>query len=284
MPARSAAGRDAGRTDHDGVALAGCRRHVPCGKRGRASGRRGGIRASGHRYGQGVQRSLLRHGEGNLRQPDGRRDRTGLGPGPTRPRTRRGRRAGSRRRGSPPAPPVHRHLRQSIPLLGPRRPRPRGRRNVAPPRTDLPEHRIPHLPRHNHVLGVLGGRGVGSKVGTRSLNHPMQGGFDAWFYQGVLGINADPAEPGFHHVILRPQMTRELRWAKGGYEGPYGRIVSDWRTENDDFVWHVVVPRTPRPRFTCRTGPRPGAWGPAAPVTGLPPALTSDLACGCARE
>ena len=80
------------------------------------------------------------------------------------------------------------------------------------------------------------------KWGARSLNHPMQGGFDAWFYQGVLGINADPAGPGFRHVILRPQMTKELKWAKGGYEGPYGRIVSDWRGENGDFVWHVVVP------------------------------------------
>jgi alpha-L-rhamnosidase len=80
------------------------------------------------------------------------------------------------------------------------------------------------------------------KWGARSLNHPMQGGFDAWFYQGILGINADPAGPGFRHVILHPQMAKELKWARGAYESPYGRIVSDWRSENDDFVWHVVVP------------------------------------------
>jgi alpha-L-rhamnosidase len=80
------------------------------------------------------------------------------------------------------------------------------------------------------------------KWGARSLNHPMQGGFDAWFYQGVLGINADPADPAFHHVILRPQMTKELKWAKGSYHGPYGRVVSDWRNDGGKFVWHVVVP------------------------------------------
>lgn len=78
--------------------------------------------------------------------------------------------------------------------------------------------------------------------GARSLNHPMQGGFDAWFYQGILGINPDPMRPGFQHIILRPQMTDQLQWARGSYNGPYGQVVSDWRHENGIFVWRIVIP------------------------------------------
>ena len=35
--------------------------------------------------------------------------------------------------------------------------------------------------------------------GPRSLNHPMMGGFDNWFYNTLAGIRPDPAHPGAHH-------------------------------------------------------------------------------------
>jgi alpha-L-rhamnosidase len=80
------------------------------------------------------------------------------------------------------------------------------------------------------------------QYGTRSLNHPMQGGFDAWFYQGLAGICADPDHPGFKHAILRPQVVEGLDRVRAEYDSIHGRIVSEWRREGDRFHWRVVLP------------------------------------------
>ncbi|MHC4122531.1 MAG: family 78 glycoside hydrolase catalytic domain [Planctomycetota bacterium] len=76
----------------------------------------------------------------------------------------------------------------------------------------------------------------------RSLNHPMQGGFDAWFYSGIAGINPDVDNPGFKHIILKPQLFNELTFAKAEYDSIHGRIVSDWKIEDSKFIWNVTVP------------------------------------------
>ena len=43
------------------------------------------------------------------------------------------------------------------------------------------------------------------KWGARSLNHPMQAAYDAWFMQGLGGIRCDLEGPGFRKIILRPE-------------------------------------------------------------------------------
>ncbi len=70
----------------------------------------------------------------------------------------------------------------------------------------------------------------------------MQGGFDAWFYQGLAGICADPDRPGFKHAILRPQVAQGLDRVRAEYDSIHGKIVSEWRREGDRFHWRVVVP------------------------------------------
>jgi alpha-L-rhamnosidase len=82
--------------------------------------------------------------------------------------------------------------------------------------------------------------------GPRSRNHPMQGAFDAWFYEGLAGIYPDPDEPGFRHTILRPQVVEGLGHVRAAYDSIQGRIVSAWRLENQQFEWHVRVPANTR--------------------------------------
>ncbi|AEE96391.1 alpha-L-rhamnosidase C-terminal domain-containing protein [Mahella australiensis] len=83
---------------------------------------------------------------------------------------------------------------------------------------------------------------IDEKWGPRSLNHPMQGGLDAWFYQGIAGINSIAEEPGFKHIVLRPQLIRDLTFAKAEYESIRGKIVSEWRRRKDIFEWKVSIP------------------------------------------
>lgn len=76
----------------------------------------------------------------------------------------------------------------------------------------------------------------------RSHNHPMQGGYDKWFYENVLGIRPRPDAPGFKKIHLEPEMTGQLSWAKGAYQSGFGVIASAWRRAGDSLYWNVTVP------------------------------------------
>lgn len=76
----------------------------------------------------------------------------------------------------------------------------------------------------------------------QSHNHPMQAGYDAWFFEGVLGITPDPSKPGFRKVILTPRLTGQLAWATGNYRSVYGVISSAWKNRSGSFSWNVTIP------------------------------------------
>lgn len=80
------------------------------------------------------------------------------------------------------------------------------------------------------------------KPGTagRSLNHPMQSGFAAWFHESIGGIR--PAAPGFKKIELKPHGYTQLAWAKAEHESPYGMIKSHWQVEDGVFSWQIVIP------------------------------------------
>ncbi|NJX14446.1 alpha-L-rhamnosidase [Tamlana crocina] len=77
----------------------------------------------------------------------------------------------------------------------------------------------------------------------RSHNHPMQGGFDAWFYSGIAGINPSEEQPGFEKIILKPYLTKQLQYAEASYNTKYGTIESKWKNENDTFIWEIQIPK-----------------------------------------
>lgn len=70
----------------------------------------------------------------------------------------------------------------------------------------------------------------------------LAGNLEAWFYQTLLGINNDPKQPGFKHIILRPCPVGDLTYAKGWHESMYGKIVSAWKRDGETFTWSVTVP------------------------------------------
>ncbi len=73
-----------------------------------------------------------------------------------------------------------------------------------------------------------------------SQNHPMFGSVDEWFYHTLTGINA--AAPGFKKILIKPQPATDLRWAKGSYESVYGKIISDWKKDNESYILYVSIP------------------------------------------
>jgi alpha-L-rhamnosidase len=79
-----------------------------------------------------------------------------------------------------------------------------------------------------------------SKFGSH--NHPMQGGFDAWFYKGIAGISPVPENPGFRTIRFEPMLVNQLKWAEGSYCSKYGMIRSSWKWKDKLFLWKITIP------------------------------------------
>jgi alpha-L-rhamnosidase len=76
----------------------------------------------------------------------------------------------------------------------------------------------------------------------RSHSHPMQAGYDNWFYSGIAGINPVPGEPGFKKIIFKPFLTQLLDSAGASYESGYGTIKSYWHNKDERFTWKITIP------------------------------------------
>jgi len=73
-----------------------------------------------------------------------------------------------------------------------------------------------------------------------------------WFYRGLAGIQWDPEQPGFKHIILRPGLVESVDWVDCSYESHYGPIVSNWKIEKDHFSWEIHIPANTTARVYVR--------------------------------
>ena len=78
--------------------------------------------------------------------------------------------------------------------------------------------------------------------GKKSRNHPMFGSGLTWLYTKVAGMQADPAEPGYKHIIIRPTPVGDLTWASYETETPQGKAAVFWKIKNGKFILKVLVP------------------------------------------
>ncbi|MCX6039303.1 MAG: glycoside hydrolase family 78 protein [Chloroflexi bacterium] len=78
--------------------------------------------------------------------------------------------------------------------------------------------------------------------GMNSFNHYAYGAIGAWLYAVVAGIDVNPAQPGYKHILFHPQPGGGLTSAKATLYSMYGQIVSDWRIVKGIFEWDIVVP------------------------------------------
>lgn len=75
-----------------------------------------------------------------------------------------------------------------------------------------------------------------------SHNHPMQAGYDVLFYEDVAGIRPDDSGFGFKVIRFQPLFTKQLSWARGSIESPYGTVVSDWEMDAGVLNWQISIP------------------------------------------
>jgi len=75
-----------------------------------------------------------------------------------------------------------------------------------------------------------------------SDNHIMFGEIGAWPYKGLGGIFPDEQQPGFKHIILKPNFVKGLKEFEARHESPYGEIVSAWQRNGKKVTYEAVVP------------------------------------------
>lgn len=78
--------------------------------------------------------------------------------------------------------------------------------------------------------------------GDRSQIHNCYNGIGAWFYQALAGILPDENNPGYGHVIIRPQMIEGVDWVRAEQYTPYGNLGVRWEKKNGSFYMNVTVP------------------------------------------
>jgi alpha-L-rhamnosidase len=88
-------------------------------------------------------------------------------------------------------------------------------------------------------------------VGMNSFNHYAYGAIGEWMYRVVAGLEIDPAEPGYRHVLVQPQPGGGLTSVEARLETLYGEAAAAWTLRDDDrFEVLAVVP--PNTRGTVR--------------------------------
>lgn len=70
-----------------------------------------------------------------------------------------------------------------------------------------------------------------------SMNHYTFGAVCSWLYDSVLGIRFAKGV-----LTVKPIASRELGFAKGYYDSPFGKVESAWTIDGDDATYTITVP------------------------------------------
>ena len=85
-------------------------------------------------------------------------------------------------------------------------------------------------------------KGMGPR-GMNSFNHYAYGCVCEWIWETVAGIAADPATPGFKHIIMKPIPDKRLGHVTAEYHSASGLIKSAWKYEGDTWIWEFTIPK-----------------------------------------
>ena len=85
-------------------------------------------------------------------------------------------------------------------------------------------------------------KGMGPR-GMNSFNHYAYGCVCEWLWETAAGIAADPKEPGFKHIIMKPVPDKRLGHLKAEYKSAAGLIKSEWRYKGDQWTWTFTIPK-----------------------------------------
>ncbi|HET6569364.1 MAG TPA: alpha-L-rhamnosidase C-terminal domain-containing protein, partial [Rhodothermales bacterium] len=78
--------------------------------------------------------------------------------------------------------------------------------------------------------------------GMNSFNHYAYGAIGDWMYRVVGGLDTDPNEPGYKHVLIQPEPGGGLTYARADLHTMYGEAGSGWKFDGGRLVVNAAVP------------------------------------------
>lgn len=79
-----------------------------------------------------------------------------------------------------------------------------------------------------------------------SQNHFMLGQINEWFFSNLIGLNTDETATGFRKFTIKPAITGDITWVKGGFHSISGEIMVEWKRKNKTLELTVTVPPNTR--------------------------------------
>ncbi len=84
--------------------------------------------------------------------------------------------------------------------------------------------------------------GTFQDVGMNSFNHYAYGAIGEWLYKHVAGLDIDPMNPGYKHILFYPHPGGGLTKASAELKSMYGPIKSSWNINQSQFTYEVAIP------------------------------------------
>ena len=75
-----------------------------------------------------------------------------------------------------------------------------------------------------------------------SKNHQMYSDFMSWMMKTIIGICPDENLPSYEALSVDPYFFRDLDYAKGHYDAPFGRVSVEWRRDGTGVSLTVTAP------------------------------------------
>jgi alpha-L-rhamnosidase len=82
--------------------------------------------------------------------------------------------------------------------------------------------------------------------GMNSYNHYAYGAVGAWMVSSAAGLELDPQEPGYDHVIFRPRPGGTLTWAEARLQTRHGLAGIRWDLAGGTLKLKLTVPQGSR--------------------------------------
>lgn len=84
--------------------------------------------------------------------------------------------------------------------------------------------------------------------GMNSFNHYAYGAIGEWFFKEIAGIKPD--SPGYKTISIHPNPGGGLQFARAFQKTLYGKVASQWKFENEDFIFSVTIPANTKAKVT----------------------------------
>ncbi|HPN33573.1 MAG TPA: glycoside hydrolase family 78 protein [bacterium] len=79
-------------------------------------------------------------------------------------------------------------------------------------------------------------------AGMNSFNHYAYGAIGEWLYRFVAGVEIDPNQPGYKHILFQPHPGGGLTQAKAEVRSLYGPVACGWELKDKKMRLNLVVP------------------------------------------